>query len=162
MPKWSPKVIVVAERYRRTLVKPANRDQWCGILGNGEPARKEQTKIRKRSQNPSKIHLKWSRNGCKIDPKCIQNQVCVLGAFWEAFGEPFSPKGRMIWSHFGSHFQEKSEKRPPKNNAKIDGEKVLKMMRKWSGNEAEMNQKRLKKPVFSRKAGLAQMYVLPT
>ena len=56
------KSIVDAERYRRTLEKPANQDYWFGILGNGEPAKKHQ-----------KIAPENVRNPPTRDPKSIQN-----------------------------------------------------------------------------------------
>ena len=59
--KMAPKVIVDAERDRRTLEEPANQDYWFGVLGNGEPAKK-QPKGAKRE-----------RKGCKRDSKSFPN-----------------------------------------------------------------------------------------
>ena len=48
-----------------------------------------------------------------------------------------------------------------KIDAKIDAGKNEKMTGKVSEKDLKMDQKGIQNPVFSRKAGLAQMYVLP-
>ena len=72
------------------------------VIGGGAAER-----MQKRCQNPSKIHLKWSQNGCKIYGKSKRRPGGILGTSWEvawlihylAFRVFFAKK----WD-FGCHF----------------------------------------------------------
>ena len=65
--KWSqkgtPKVIVDAERHRRTLEKPAGRSVWFGGGTSAEPA----TEVPKTASKVMNIALKWA-------PELMQNR----------------------------------------------------------------------------------------
>ena len=129
-----PKVIVDAERHRRTPRTPAIDGKMVKSKASADIGDIGAEIGGKNMSKTCKYHQKGYQNGCQIHQKSSKNQVCVLGAFLATFGLPFSPKTPKPGLPFGSHFRQKLEKLHPEIDAKIDAEKILK-------NDAKLSRK---------------------
>ena len=84
--KGGQKLIVDAERNRRTLEKPASHVPWFG----GGASSKSTKQVPKTASNATKRHQNGSQNRCKIDKKSSWRRGGVRGAFREAKRRKYS------------------------------------------------------------------------
>ena len=118
MAKGTSKVIVVAERNRRT--PGGNRRieiRWFDGFGNGENGETAK-KLAKMGPKASKIHQNGSLNRSKINQKSKLRPKGVQGWFWDGRGTQNDQKGGKWTKPFGDHFLPKIEKKASKNASK--------------------------------------------
>ena len=110
----TPKIIVDAERHRRTPRTPA-------IDGKMFESKTSATLAQKAVEKTCQKHVNIMKKGAKMDAKSIKNHEKLRCAFLVRFGT--SKRGappcrdRPFWLHFGSHFRPKVEKKHLKINA---------------------------------------------
>jgi hypothetical protein len=117
MQKGRSKVIVDAERNRRTLEKPSNRFPWFGGGANSKSTKQVPTTASKVMKNKNKM-------GAESDAKSIRNRVCDAEAFGERFGRPkvlaLNSERARFGILFGTSFAYKSKKCQPKRHPQIN------------------------------------------